>query len=265
MKLKTIELPAFCATVDLYLRNNVSHGKDLLPAVIICPGGGYQMISDRESEPIALAFLSHGYHTLVINYPVLAKNETITPDYLDNNTRLLADIFKEIEDKQDKWKIDPNAVFLLGCSAGGHMASLYAGQWQKVAKTKNLSHSKPLGNVLCYPVIGFDYGWPNASGLESELLKAYDAAAHINAETPDTFIWHTVNDSLISVLHSLKYCEGLTKQTIPFEGHFFENGRHGLSLSTRASAESKKGEQINQPVAKWLPLCVEWMERRLNY
>ena len=31
------------------------------PAVIICPGGGYEYQSDRESEPIALEFLKRGY------------------------------------------------------------------------------------------------------------------------------------------------------------------------------------------------------------
>lgn len=264
MQLRTFELPDFGARVELYLRNNVSREQELLPAVIICPGGGYRMVSDREAEPIALAFMAHGYHAMVVNYPVLKDGSKISPDYLDNNTYLLAEIFKQIEDKQDDWKIDPAAVFLLGCSAGGHMASLYAGQWHKVAKTQVLAHSKPLGNLLCYPVIGFDYGWPDSDELDRELLKDYDTAVLVNENTPDTFIWHTVSDSLISVLHSLKYCEGLTNYRIPFEGHLFENGRHGLSLATRASAESKKKQQINSSVAQWLGLCVAWMERRLE-
>lgn len=264
MQVHTIDLPDFGASVTLHLRNNVSRKQESLPAVIICPGGGYRMVSDRESEPIALAFMAHGYHAMVVNYPVLTDSSKISPDYLDNNTRLLAEIFKQIEDNQTEWQIDPAAVFLLGCSAGGHMASLYAGQWQKVAKTQVPTHSKPLGSLLCYPVIGFDYGWPDTNELDREILQDYDTAVLVNESTPDTFIWHTANDGAVPVLNTLKYCEGLAKYGIPFESHLFENGRHGLSLATRASAESKKSEQVNPPVAKWLGLCVEWMERRLE-
>ena len=30
------------------------------PLVLICPGGGYEYTSDREAEPIALAFMAQG-------------------------------------------------------------------------------------------------------------------------------------------------------------------------------------------------------------
>ena len=41
-----------------YVQNNLEgvHARRR-PAVIICPGGGYEYQSDRESEPIALEFL----------------------------------------------------------------------------------------------------------------------------------------------------------------------------------------------------------------
>lgn len=105
---------------------------------------------------------------------------------------------------------------------------------------------------------------PDTDELDREILQEYDTAVLVNENTPDTFIWHTANDGAVPVLNTLKYCEGLAKYGIPFESHLFENGRHGLSLATRASAESKKSEQVNPPVAKWLELCVAWMERRLE-
>ncbi len=263
MKLETIQLPEFAASFTLYLRENVSTDLKELPVVVICPGGGYRMVSGRESEPIALAFLSHGYHAIVVDYPVLPDTSQVTPDYLDTNTRLLAEIFKQIETHHDQWEMDPKAIFLLGCSAGGHMASLYANKWQTTIQTNSPLCSKPLGTILCYPVISFNYGWPARDILDPSSLKDYDTSALVNSETPDTFIWHTANDRGVPVLNSLKYCEGLTKEAIPFECHLFESGKHGLSLATRASAESEKAQHINPPVAKWLPLCVEWMERKL--
>ena len=38
------------------------------PAVVICPGGGYEFCSFREGEPVALELLSKGYQTFVLRY-----------------------------------------------------------------------------------------------------------------------------------------------------------------------------------------------------
>ncbi|OYO42973.1 acetylesterase, partial [Lachnotalea glycerini] len=38
------------------------------PVVVIAPGGGYLFTSDREAEPIAMKFLSLGYHAVILRY-----------------------------------------------------------------------------------------------------------------------------------------------------------------------------------------------------
>jgi len=38
------------------------------PLILLCPGGGYSRTSDREAEPMALKFLSMGYHAAVLRY-----------------------------------------------------------------------------------------------------------------------------------------------------------------------------------------------------
>ena len=38
--------------------------------VLICPGGGYEKTSFREGEPLAMHFLSRGYHSCVLRYSV---------------------------------------------------------------------------------------------------------------------------------------------------------------------------------------------------
>ena len=38
------------------------------PAVLICPGGAYLSCSDREGEPVAMAFAAMGYHAFVLRY-----------------------------------------------------------------------------------------------------------------------------------------------------------------------------------------------------
>lgn len=54
-----------------YLLDSISVNPDKLrPAVIVLPGGGYIRRSDRESEPIALQFMSMGCHGFVLDYSV---------------------------------------------------------------------------------------------------------------------------------------------------------------------------------------------------
>lgn len=38
--------------------------------VLICPGGGYQMTSDREAEALAVRFMAMGYHAAILRYSV---------------------------------------------------------------------------------------------------------------------------------------------------------------------------------------------------
>ncbi|MDB9221176.1 alpha/beta hydrolase, partial [Parabacteroides distasonis] len=40
------------------------------PAILILPGGGYAMTSDREAEPVALQFLAKGFAVFVLRYSV---------------------------------------------------------------------------------------------------------------------------------------------------------------------------------------------------
>ena len=40
------------------------------PIIVVCPGGGYSMVSDREAEPIAMKLASMGYHVAVLRYSV---------------------------------------------------------------------------------------------------------------------------------------------------------------------------------------------------
>lgn len=51
-------LKGFSPSLSCYLPDNSPEiDPDLRrPAVVVCPGGGYYMTSDREAEPIALSF-----------------------------------------------------------------------------------------------------------------------------------------------------------------------------------------------------------------
>ena len=38
------------------------------PAILVLPGGAYKFCSDREAEPVALAYLAKGFNAFVLRY-----------------------------------------------------------------------------------------------------------------------------------------------------------------------------------------------------
>ena len=88
-----------------YVQNNLEgvHARRR-PAVIICPGGGYEYQSDRESEPIALEFLKRGYQAFILEYAVLEENET--KGLLPYPQMDLAKAVAYVKEHQEVWNVD---------------------------------------------------------------------------------------------------------------------------------------------------------------
>ena len=38
------------------------------PAMLVVPGGGYNMLSEREAEPVATAYYAQGFQTFILDY-----------------------------------------------------------------------------------------------------------------------------------------------------------------------------------------------------
>ncbi len=81
------------------------------PAIIICPGGGYRSLSDREGEPVALRFAGLGYAAFVLRYhtadlahfPIPQRQLLAAVDHVRSNAR--------------EYHVDPRAVLCMGFSA----------------------------------------------------------------------------------------------------------------------------------------------------
>ena len=66
-------------------------------------------------------------------------------------------IFYKIRMRAEEFKIDPQKMAVLGCSAGGHLAGCLATMWSDIALTKTIGCEpedlRPNAAILCYPVI----------------------------------------------------------------------------------------------------------------
>ena len=52
------------------------------PAILVLPGGGYQICSDREADPVAMPYLKAGYQVFILRYSV--KEYSVWPNPLED-------------------------------------------------------------------------------------------------------------------------------------------------------------------------------------
>lgn len=240
--------------LTLYLRTDKK--RDF---VMIFPGGGYEHTSEREAEPIALQFLSKGYHTAVLDYSVAPSK---FPQALQDAFRALTIVLEH----KESWQIGD--IYICGFSAGGHLAAcvsnLYRTETFSHYQGVDISRLKIKGAILSYPVITAGEFAHKGSfrqlfgDVSPEVSKLLSMELAVNHNTPKTFLWHTFDDSSVPVENSLLYAKALKENNIPFELHIYPSGVHGLSLATKETAKEKA--HINQAVSSWMDLCFTWME-----
>lgn len=232
------------------------------PVVLLCPGGGYEMTSDREAEPIAMRFLAMGYHTAILRYSVY-------PALYPAALLQVAESVKYLKDHAVQYHIDPEKVIVQGCSAGGHLAASYGVFWKKPFLAEALrvesNYLKPAGLMLCYPVItsgekAHEGSFRHLLGEHYDKLKdAMSLEYQVNEDTPKTFLWHTVTDDTVPVENSIYFFNALHEKNIPVEMHIYPIGGHGLSLANEETCRMD-GLGIQKECQSWISLACDWLK-----
>lgn len=204
-------------------------------AIVVCPGGGYQMRATHEGEPVARWLNTLGVAAFIVDYR-LAPHRHRVP--LDDAQRAI----RTVRTNADVWNVDPQRVGILGFSAGGHLAATAATQWDHGSAEADdpvARHGcRPDLAILCYPVISFMQATHHGSMTnllgESPTLeqrRALSAELNVTAETPPTFLWHTADDAAVDVENSLVFASALRRHGVPFALHVLPAGEHGLGLA----------------------------------
>ena len=127
------------------------------PAVIICGGGGFTHIAPHEQDPVAFAFLDHGYQAFVLNYVTSATGDVSFPHPQADLAKMVA----TVRANADEWHVDPKRVCVVGFSAGGMICASLATQW-KTGPFAGLAGARPEdvrpdAVVLGYPLLDLAY------------------------------------------------------------------------------------------------------------
>lgn len=237
-------------------------------AIVVCPGGGYAGLSDRESEIVALQYFAAGLNAFVLRYSV-GKNAANYAPLVESALAV-----KHIREHAEDYRIDPDYVFIGGFSAGGHCAAMCGVYWNHPVVREALGIdrgeapegiNRPTATILCYPVItggqfahrGSINNLCGCSSAGTEGAEIFSLELHVDRTTPPSFIWHTFNDGSVPIQNSLLYAEALAAARVPFEYHVYPNGPHGLSLCNSETSMNNPGFEN--------PVCEGWLKESIRY
>jgi len=207
-------------------------------AVLICPGGGYNILAfDKEGTEVAQWLNTLGVTAGVLKYRVPRRDKD-TPHAAplqdaQRGLRLLRQHAKE-------WGINPKAVGILGFSAGGAtagMTSIFLDQRQYAPLDDvDKVSSRPDFALLIYTAGFVDRG-------KTELRDD----VKVTKDSPPMFFVHAFDDG-VPVQNPLLFAAELKKAGVSAEVHVYSAGGHGYGL-----------RKTELPVSTWPARAEEWL------
>ena len=213
-------------------------------AIVVCPGGGYNMLAwDHEGEQVARWLNSIGVTAAVLKYRVPRRpgspKDQPPPQALMDAQRSIS----LVRDHAAEWGVDPKRVGILGFSAGGHLGAWAATNSDKrgydAIDAADKASCRPDFAVLVYP-----------GGVLKRGTTDLAPEIRVSSDTPPMFLAHAGDDP-VDAENSVRLYLALKKAKVPAELHVFGSGGHGFGM--------RPGDK---PSAAWPKRCEEWLRDR---
>jgi acetyl esterase/lipase len=211
-------------------------------AVLVCPGGGYNILAwDLEGEEVCDWLNSLGVTAALLKYrvpkrPGLEKHE---PPLQDAQRALSL-----LRHRAGEWGIAADRIGVLGFSAGGHLAATLSTRFSErsypAVDAADAAGCRPDFTLLIYPA--YLTVKEKSDAIAPELI--------LNSNVPPTFMVMAQDDP-VRVENVMYYGLALRRAGVPWELHVYDRGGHGYGL-----------RRTDAPVTTWPDRAAEWMRSR---
>jgi acetyl esterase/lipase len=223
-------------------------------AVVVFPGGGYQILAiDLEGTEVCDWLTSKGITCVLLKYRVpgldlYPKSAPYpksgpypeSPVALEDAQRTV----RLVRFHAAEWHIDPHKIGVLGFSAGGHMVAAMSTHFEQplypAVDAADKESCRPDFAVSIYP--------GHLSLADNSFALNPDIDRHITRQTPPTFLLQNEDDHVDRVEDALSYYAALKKAGVPVEMHLYAQGGHAFGL-----------RRTKFPATRWPQLVETWL------
>ncbi|MEP6898498.1 MAG: alpha/beta hydrolase [Rhodanobacter sp.] len=223
-------------------------GKNTGAAVVVFPGGGFQILAiDLEGTDVCDWLTSRGITCVVLKYRVPSEPYVWQCDCRPHN---LSTSVPALEDAQRavrlvrlhaaQWHINPHKVGVLGFSAGGYLVAEISTNFKRrlylPVDAADKESSRPDFAIAIYP---------GHLATDDDKLNPN---VPVSRETPPTFLVQAEDDNVDGVNQSLVYYAALKNAGVPVEMHLYAHGGHAFGL-----------RRTQFPITDWPRLVEAWL------
>jgi len=223
-------------------------GKNTGAAVVVFPGGGFQILAiDLEGTEICDWLTSNGITCVLLKYRVPSVPYVwqcdCRPHNLTTSLPSLQDAQRSlrlVRARATEWHIDPHKIGVIGFSAGGYLvaeaSTRFKSRLYKPVDAADKESSRPDFAIAIYP------------GHLANEDNTLNANVPVSKETPPTFLVQAEDDYVDGVQQSLTYYAALKKADVPVEMHLYTHGGHAFGL-----------RRTRYPISDWPRLVETWL------
>ena len=225
-------------------------GKNTGVAVVVFPGGGYQVLAiDLEGTEVCDWLTSKGITCVLLKYRVPGSGthwdekckcqiNPKSPTALEDAQRTVGLVrFHAAE-----WHIDSHKIGVLGFSAGGHLVAAMSTHFKQrlypAVDAADKESCRPDFAVALYP----GHLWIDEEKFE------LNPDIHVTSQIPPTFLLQAEDDHVDNVNQSLVYYIALKNAGVPVEMHLYAQGGHAFGL-----------RRTELPITGWPQLVETWL------
>lgn len=223
--------------------------------IIVCPGGGYSIVSSyNEGVYAADWMLEKGITVAVVKYRLPNGHCRVPHSDVEN-------AFRYCRAHAAEWGV--KQIGVMGFSAGGHLAGTTSTKWTE-------EQTRPDFSVLIYPVITMEQGFTHQGTREKLITKkaewkehmaeVYSLETQVTRFTPPTFLALCSDDFVVPAENSLRYYNELINHDVPAEMHIWPKGGHGWGFSSEKFVGKGK-DKFSYARDEYYLVLERWLER----
>jgi acetyl esterase/lipase len=224
-------------------------GKNTGAAVVVIPGGGFQILAmDLEGTEACDWLTSRGITCVLLKYRVPGIPYVWQCNCRPHNFALSLPSLQDVQRTMRlvrfhavQWHVDPHKIGVLGFSAGGFLVAEISTNFDRhlyaPEDAADKESARPNFAMSIYP------------GHLATDDDQFNRDVPVTSNTPPTFLVQAEDDYVDGVRQSLVYYTALAKARVPAEMHLYAHGGHAFGL-----------RRTTFPITSWPALADTWLQ-----